>query len=730
MSTSGVTRGDPTLNSAFRRGDVRADRTPALHDGQDVFYHLPKFDDDGVISDTNTNSAVEGTSAVRTNEEASTTEDSAITARDPEVCSEQVLRDEQPVIEDRARFGVIRSGFVGEASSAMSTLNTRSADINHLVTASSALEDPDIGNKSEVVPAYHKTAHYASEEYGRVEVCPAVAVGSAVQRPSATTANSNPEVLLSRDVEANSEGMSWTMKFSNHGDEGDERAKCEVDGSSFADVVNSATSTPEACIIQSATVDSASAWSQRVCTYGTNSADQHSEATKDYNSCEVLLLEGIKPNDDPATADSALETMDADTGSDVVRRHDVDTTYLEDTSEHVEVRSAVVVDSVKDKYAVPEVLLLKGTGTNPGVTSSATTAFDPGAIGYSLEHAVDEETAWQKAGRVNRTDPKIATERVPAEVSWEDDECSSTGDPMETLTLRYLVIAATEDEQEGDVDDSKTDIFERSGTDLDLTDYAHELAFLPDFTEVEPTELDCDARNVKASNHTPAQLARLVAKLQKHEGIMISSGNVLPPPAYGALCDIDVQGHAPIKPKGRRIPLRHLSKLCELLKGLLRAGEFWAVLITRRARQISAFVCAQGHFEWLRMPFGLKNAPMIHQRLIDNGLWGCVQPKGGWKSFAERMAKAEAESEARRFELGRFGDSTPGQLTKFEADHQSQTDCDPVLDRVSGPDGDMFASGEPDQSNLVPVLKRRSFVNDICFGGETFDVCSETPTDY
>ncbi|OWY94498.1 hypothetical protein PHMEG_00035744, partial [Phytophthora megakarya] len=57
-----------------------------------------------------------------------------------------------------------------------------------------------------------------------------------------------------------------------------------------------------------------------------------------------------------------------------------------------------------------------------------------------------------------------------------------------------------------------------------------------------------------------------------HEAIMISSGNALPPPVYGMVCDTDVQGHAPIKQRARRIPLRHLQKLSELLKGLLKAG--------------------------------------------------------------------------------------------------------------------------------------------------------------
>ncbi|KAI9982815.1 hypothetical protein PInf_006605 [Phytophthora infestans] len=229
------------------------------------------------------------------------------------------------------------------------------------------------------------------------------------------------------------------MKISNHGDKGDARAKCGVDGSSFADVVNSAMSTPEACIIQSATVDSASAdlnaesdsdvtatchqdasypgdafaRTEVSSAVAANSADKNSsDATKDYDSREVLLHEEIKSNDDPATADLVFETLDAENGSEVVRQHHVDITYLGDKSDHAEVRSAVVVSSadtgpqVEDKYALPEVFILSGIGTDIEVASSATTVFDPGGIGYSAERAVDEETASQKAGHANGTDLK------------------------------------------------------------------------------------------------------------------------------------------------------------------------------------------------------------------------------------------------------------------------------------------------------------------------------------
>ncbi|OWY96541.1 hypothetical protein PHMEG_00033170 [Phytophthora megakarya] len=38
----------------------------------------------------------------------------------------------------------------------------------------------------------------------------------------------------------------------------------------------------------------------------------------------------------------------------------------------------------------------------------------------------------------------------------------------------------------------------------------------------------------------------------------------------------------------------------------------------------------------------------------------------------------------------------------------------------------MFVTNEPDESSLVPVFQHRSFVDDICFGGTTFDDCLDT----
>ena len=51
------------------------------------------------------------------------------------------------------------------------------------------------------------------------------------------------------------------------------------------------------------------------------------------------------------------------------------------------------------------------------------------------------------------------------------------------------------------------------------------------------------------------------------------------------------------------------------------ASGFWVVEMTERARSIYAFITSSGLFEWLRMPFDLKNSPQIYQRLIDNALY-------------------------------------------------------------------------------------------------------------
>ncbi|KAG2761509.1 hypothetical protein PC129_g18450 [Phytophthora cactorum] len=360
---------------------------------------------------------------------------------------------------------------------------------------------------------------------------------------------------------------------------------------------------------------------------------------------------------------------------------------------------------------------------------------------------------------------------------------------LDTTFVSATHVSIAEETQDPAEDDAT---YDHPAAEAGLEDYAHVLAFLPDLTETSPTTLGYSAPNVQGNEHTSAEQSRLVAMLRSHEKIMIASGNALPLPAYGVVCDIDVQGHPPIKQRARRVPLHYLQKLYELLKGLLKTGlitfsdspwaslivivlkkngkdirlcidykrvnaitaimeyamplvddlltelghyrwfcsldaaiGFWVVMTTLRARKTSAFVCALGHFEWLRMPFGLKNAPMIYQRIIDNVLWGFVPPNGGWKRYAERMHEAELQAIVKRRETDEASLEAvmngAAIRTTFTADDEASRAMDPLLELVNSPETDMFSTVEPDESSLVPVLERRSFVDEICFGGETFD---------
>uniref|UniRef100_H3H8X6 Reverse transcriptase domain-containing protein n=1 Tax=Phytophthora ramorum TaxID=164328 RepID=H3H8X6_PHYRM len=104
------------------------------------------------------------------------------------------------------------------------------------------------------------------------------------------------------------------------------------------------------------------------------------------------------------------------------------------------------------------------------------------------------------------------------------------------------------------------------------------------------------------------------------------------------------------------------------------ASGFWVVSMTERARKISALVTPFGLFEWTRMPFGLKNAPQIYQRLIDNALYGYLR-------------------------------------ISPDRDHAEPTD--------------VFEKGEPEANPGPSVLGRRSYIDDILITADTWDTICE-----
>ncbi|KAE9274549.1 hypothetical protein PF008_g29565 [Phytophthora fragariae] len=214
--------------------------------------------------------------------------------------------------------------------------------------------------------------------------------------------------------------------------------------------------------------------------------------------------------------------------------------------------------------------------------------------------------------------------------------------------------------------------------------------------------------------NTPEEIDRLRRMIWKKKHLLIGKGNALPPAARGVVCDIDVGEAKPIAQRVRKIAPQFREKVSDLLKGMLSAkiiqvsrspwgspivviikkngvdirlcidyrlvngltplinellegldkvlwycsldmaSGFWVVSMTDRARAISAFITPFGLFEWNRMPFGLKNAPQIYQRLLDNALYGFTRiPQPGSECSADLIESGEPASPGQPSVLGR-----------------------------------------------------------------------------
>ncbi|AEL30041.1 polymerase polyprotein [Dahlia common mosaic virus] len=74
--------------------------------------------------------------------------------------------------------------------------------------------------------------------------------------------------------------------------------------------------------------------------------------------------------------------------------------------------------------------------------------------------------------------------------------------------------------------------------------------------------------------------------------------------------------------------LPNMQELITLLRGKTIFSSFdcksgfWQVFLDQESQKLTAFTCPQGHFQWRVVPFGLKQAPSIFQRHMQNALRG------------------------------------------------------------------------------------------------------------
>ena len=79
----------------------------------------------------------------------------------------------------------------------------------------------------------------------------------------------------------------------------------------------------------------------------------------------------------------------------------------------------------------------------------------------------------------------------------------------------------------------------------------------------------------------------------------------------------------------------------DLLKG------YWQIPLTERAKKLSAFVTPKGLYQYRVMPFGMRNAPAMFQRMINQivgGIEGCeayiddvIAHSGSWQGHISQL---------------------------------------------------------------------------------------------
>jgi len=78
--------------------------------------------------------------------------------------------------------------------------------------------------------------------------------------------------------------------------------------------------------------------------------------------------------------------------------------------------------------------------------------------------------------------------------------------------------------------------------------------------------------------------------------------------------------------EGDSFPLPNIDSLLDNVAGkkyfssLDTSQAFLSIKLSENSKQITAFICPEGAFEFCRLPFGLKVSPSLYSRFIQNAL--------------------------------------------------------------------------------------------------------------
>jgi len=129
--------------------------------------------------------------------------------------------------------------------------------------------------------------------------------------------------------------------------------------------------------------------------------------------------------------------------------------------------------------------------------------------------------------------------------------------------------------------------------------------------------------------------------------------------------------------------------------------------MTERAKLIAAFVCPFGHVQLVRMPFGLKNTPLIYQAVINHCFWEFVR----LPPEEEKLVDPDVLD---------FLGLDPNELSESERE-KSESEVPVLTDQMT-----VFQRNIPTPSQMGPVLGRSSYIDDIAHGAPTWDgLCTD-----